>query len=40
MKLLVVSDLHFGLTQFDWLAQQAERYDAVVIAGVMWLSRM
>lgn len=33
MKLLAVSDLHFGLTQFDWVAQQAEYYDAVVIAG-------
>src|ERR1700748_327876 len=33
MKILVVSDLHFGLTQFDWVAQQAENYDLVVIAG-------
>ncbi len=33
MKLLAVSDLHFGLTQFDWVAQQAERHDAVIIAG-------
>jgi Icc-related predicted phosphoesterase len=33
MKLLAVSDLHFGLTQFDWVAQQAPRYDAVIIAG-------
>jgi len=33
MKLLSVSDLHFGLTQFDWIVQQAERYDGVIIAG-------
>jgi Icc-related predicted phosphoesterase len=33
MKLLAVSDLHFGLTQFDWVAQQAPQYDAVIIAG-------
>jgi Icc-related predicted phosphoesterase len=33
MKLLAVSDLHFSLKQFDWVVQQAERYDVVVIAG-------
>lgn len=33
MKILAVSDLHFGLTQFDWVAQQADKYDAVIIAG-------
>ncbi len=33
MKILAVSDLHFGLKQFDWVAQQAERYDLVIIAG-------
>lgn len=33
MKLLVVSDLHFSLPQFDWLVQQAERYPCVIIAG-------
>jgi Icc-related predicted phosphoesterase len=33
MKILAVSDLHFGLAQFDWVAQQAERYDLVIIAG-------
>ncbi|RXK55402.1 phosphohydrolase [Oleiharenicola lentus] len=33
MKLLVVSDLHFSLPQFDWIAQQAERFDVVIIAG-------
>jgi Icc-related predicted phosphoesterase len=33
MKLLAVSDLHFGLPQFDWIALQAERFDGVIIAG-------
>jgi len=33
MKILAVSDLHFGLNQFDWVAQQAERFDVVIIAG-------
>jgi Icc-related predicted phosphoesterase len=33
MKLLVVSDLHFGLGQFDWVVQQAGNYDVVIIAG-------
>lgn len=33
MKLLVVSDLHFGLNQFDWVAQSAPQYEAVIIAG-------
>jgi len=33
MKILAVSDLHFGLKQFDWVSQQAERYDLVIIAG-------
>ena len=33
MKILAVSDLHFGLAQFDWVAQQAEKYDCIVIAG-------
>ena len=33
MKILAVSDLHFGLTQFDWVAQQAEKYDLVIVAG-------
>jgi Icc-related predicted phosphoesterase len=33
MTLLAVSDLHFGLTQFDWLVQEAPRHDAVIIAG-------
>ena len=33
MKILAVSDLHFGLSQFDWVVQQADRYDAIIIAG-------
>ncbi len=33
MKLLAVSDLHFGLNQFDWILQQADRYAVVIIAG-------
>jgi Icc-related predicted phosphoesterase len=33
MKILVVSDLHFGLGQFDWVVQEASRYDVVIIAG-------
>ena len=35
MKLLVASDLHYRLKQFDWLASQASNYDAVIIAGDM-----
>lgn len=33
MKILVISDVHYRLKQFDWLASQAESYDAVIIAG-------
>jgi Icc-related predicted phosphoesterase len=33
MKLLLVSDLHYALKQFDWVHQVAEQFDAVVIAG-------
>lgn len=32
-RVLVVSDLHFGLRQYDWLADQASKYDLVIIAG-------
>jgi Icc-related predicted phosphoesterase len=35
MKILVSSDLHYRLKQFDWLASQAHNYDAVIIAGDM-----
>ncbi len=33
MKLLFVSDLHYALRQFDWLAAQAANYDVAVIGG-------
>lgn len=35
MKILVVSDLHYSLRQFDWLAANAGRYDLIIIAGDM-----
>ena len=33
MKILVVSDLHYTLPQFDWLVEAAPAYDLVMIAG-------
>lgn len=33
MKLLLVSDLHYALRQFDWVEAVADRFDVVVIAG-------
>ncbi|MBL8548897.1 MAG: metallophosphoesterase [Hyphomonadaceae bacterium] len=33
MKLLLVSDLHYALKQFDWTASVAPGFDAVIIAG-------
>lgn len=33
MKILVVSDLHYTLPQFDWVLAAAPRYDLVLIAG-------
>ncbi|MGE0821313.1 MAG: metallophosphoesterase [Candidatus Binatia bacterium] len=33
MKCLLVSDLHYALKQFDWVLQEAEAFDVVVIAG-------
>lgn len=33
MKILVASDLHYKLKQFDWIASRADKYDAVVLAG-------
>src|ERR1700742_4229084 len=33
MRLLLVSDLHYALRQYDWLLERAHRYDAVVLAG-------
>ncbi len=33
MKLLLVSDLHYTLKQWDWLGAAADRFDLVVVAG-------
>jgi len=33
MRLLCVSDLHYSLRQFDWLAENGSAYDLVIIAG-------
>lgn len=33
MKILVVSDLHYALPQFDWVVGAAPSYDLVIIAG-------
>jgi Icc-related predicted phosphoesterase len=33
MRILLVSDLHYALSQFDWTAAVAAHFDAVVIAG-------
>jgi len=33
MKLLLVSDLHYAVKQFDWLHSVASRFDVLVIAG-------
>ena len=33
MRILLVSDLHYALRQFDWLVEMAPRYDLVVLAG-------
>jgi len=33
MRLLLTSDLHYELRQYDWVIGAAERFDAVVIAG-------
>jgi Icc-related predicted phosphoesterase len=33
MKILFVADLHYSLKQFDWLAERAGRYDAVIVGG-------
>ena len=33
LKLLVVSDLHYSLKQFDWLLERAAQHDLLVIAG-------
>ena len=33
MRILVVSDLHYSLRQFDWLVGVAPEYDLLVLAG-------
>ncbi|MBL8531175.1 MAG: metallophosphoesterase [Hyphomonadaceae bacterium] len=33
MKILLVSDLHYALKQFDWIAAEARHFDAVILAG-------
>ena len=33
MRILVVSDLHYRLPQFDWLVEASQQADVVVIAG-------
>ncbi len=33
MQVLFVADLHYALRQFDWLAANAARYEAVIIGG-------
>jgi Icc-related predicted phosphoesterase len=33
MRILLVSDLHYSLKQFDWVVARADEFDAVVLAG-------
>ena len=33
MRILLVSDLHYTLPQFDWVVSVAPAYDLVVLAG-------
>lgn len=33
MRLLLISDLHYTLTQFDWVVARASDFDLVVMAG-------
>lgn len=33
MRLLYLSDLHYALKQYDWVAARAEAFDAVIIGG-------
>lgn len=33
MRILLVSDLHYSLKQFDWLQAEAPEFDTVVVAG-------
>lgn len=34
-KILVVSDLHYRLPQFDWLTTQTDSFDLIILAGDM-----
>jgi len=33
MRALIVADLHYSLPQFDWVVNEAQRFDLVVLAG-------
>jgi Icc-related predicted phosphoesterase len=33
VKILLVSDLHYALKQFDWTAEAASNFDLVIVAG-------
>jgi Icc-related predicted phosphoesterase len=33
MRCLVVADLHYSLPQFDWVVNEADRFDLVILAG-------
>jgi Icc-related predicted phosphoesterase len=33
MRILLVSDLHYALPHYDWVASVADRFDGVVLAG-------
>ena len=33
MRILLVSDLHYALPQFDWVVEEAAEFDVVVMAG-------
>ncbi len=33
MRILATADLHYALRQFDWVGEQVERYDLLVLAG-------
>lgn len=35
MKILSISDIHYSLQQFDWLVQNCEDYDLIILAGDM-----
>lgn len=33
MRCLAIADLHYGLPQYDWLLNEAQHFDLVIIAG-------